>query len=56
MMEAVVISATVDDPWAVLIAADNKNGSQMLIWMPDKVLPNKSAIPEFCKIDCEILV
>ena len=30
MMEAVVMSATVDEPCAVLIGADKRNGSQML--------------------------
>ncbi len=48
MMEAVVMSATVDEPCAVLIAADKRNGSQMLRCTSAKTLLSNSAIPESC--------
>ena len=48
MMEAVVMSDTVDEPWAVLIAAASRNGSQRLRLISVNVLPSRSAMPEFC--------
>src|SRR5690606_12105652 len=47
-MEAVVISATVEEPCAVLIAAAIKNGNQIPRFHCATVEPSTSAIPEFC--------
>jgi hypothetical protein len=45
--DAVVIIATVDDPWALFIAAAIINGSQMPRLACDKELLSTSAIGEF---------
>ena len=50
MIDAVVTKATVDEPWAVFIAAAKTKGKKIPMLYSVSVCPKISAIPEFCKI------